>query len=51
MDLEFIRELITPAKTKIVMLVMDGLGGLPLEPGGKAELEPAQTPTLDALAA
>ncbi len=51
MDLEFIRELITPAKTKIVMLVMDGLGGLPLEPGGKTELETAQTPNLDALAA
>jgi 2,3-bisphosphoglycerate-independent phosphoglycerate mutase len=50
MDLEFIQELITPAKTKIVMLVMDGLGGLPLEPGGKTELETAHTPHLDSLA-
>lgn len=29
---------------------MDGLGGLPLEPGGKTELETAHTPNLDALA-
>jgi 2,3-bisphosphoglycerate-independent phosphoglycerate mutase len=30
---------------------MDGLGGLPLEPGGKTELETARTPNLDLLAA
>jgi 2,3-bisphosphoglycerate-independent phosphoglycerate mutase len=29
---------------------MDGLGGLPLEPGGKTELETAYKPNLDALA-
>jgi 2,3-bisphosphoglycerate-independent phosphoglycerate mutase len=51
MDFDFLRELITPAHTRIVMLVMDGLGGLPLEPGGKTELETAHTPNLDALAA
>ncbi|OGO60102.1 MAG: phosphoglycerate mutase [Chloroflexi bacterium RBG_19FT_COMBO_49_13] len=45
------QELIIPAKTKIVMLIMDGLGGLPREPGGKTELETAHTPNLDALAA
>jgi 2,3-bisphosphoglycerate-independent phosphoglycerate mutase len=50
MDFDFLRELITPAETKIVMLVMDGLGGLPIEPGGKTELETARTPNLDALA-
>ena len=51
MDLKFLQELIMPAHTKIAMLIMDGLGGLPLEPGGKTELETAITPNLDALAA
>lgn len=37
--------------SKIIMYVGDGLGGLPLEPGGKTELETARTPNLDALAA
>lgn len=32
------------------MLIMDGLGGLPLEPGGKTELESAHSPNMDALA-
>jgi 2,3-bisphosphoglycerate-independent phosphoglycerate mutase len=47
---DLIRELREPAATKIVLLVADGLGGLPLEPGGKTELETARTPNLDALA-
>src|SRR5947199_4090080 len=45
---DLIRELREPADTKIVLLVADGLGGLPLEPGGKTELESARTPNLDA---
>ncbi len=45
-----ITSLLTPAKTKIVMLVMDGLGGLPMEAGGKTELETANTPNMDRLA-
>lgn len=51
MNLELIRNLVVPAETKIVFLVMDGLGGLPLQSGGLTELETAKTPNLDALAA
>jgi 2,3-bisphosphoglycerate-independent phosphoglycerate mutase len=51
MDFKFLQNLIVPAQTKIAMIIMDGLGGLPLEPGGKTELESAHTPNLDALAA
>jgi 2,3-bisphosphoglycerate-independent phosphoglycerate mutase len=47
---DLIRELKEPADSKIVLLVADGLGGLPLEPGGKTELETAQTPNLDEMA-
>jgi 2,3-bisphosphoglycerate-independent phosphoglycerate mutase len=48
---EVVRQLREPNTTKIVMLVADGLGGLPIEPGGPTELEAARTPNLDALAA
>jgi 2,3-bisphosphoglycerate-independent phosphoglycerate mutase len=47
---DLIRELQEPADSKIVLLVADGLGGLPMEPGGKTELESARTPNLDACA-
>jgi 2,3-bisphosphoglycerate-independent phosphoglycerate mutase len=48
---DLIRQLRESNSTKIVMLVADGLGGLPIEPGGKTELEAARTPNLDVLTA
>ena len=45
------RELSVKTDSKIVLLVVDGLGGLPMEAGGETELEAANTPNLDALAA
>ncbi len=50
MNTTLYKKLIAPAQTKIVMIIMDGLGGLPQEPGGKTELESATKPNLDALA-
>jgi 2,3-bisphosphoglycerate-independent phosphoglycerate mutase len=50
MDLKFLQRICVPAKTKIILIILDGLGGLPLEPGGKTELETARTPHLDTLA-
>src|SRR6187399_1173650 len=47
----FTRELHVKNDSKIVMLVADGLGGLPMTPGGKTELETANRPNLNALAA
>src|SRR5437660_4353870 len=44
---ELVAELRETNETKIVLLVADGLGGLPLQPGGKTELETARTPNLD----
>ncbi len=51
MDLDFIKKLIKKNDTKIVMIVMDGIGGLPREEDGLTELETADTPNLDSLAA
>jgi len=39
------RELVQPTDSKIVLLVMDGLGGLPVN--GQTELEAARKPNLD----
>ncbi|MDA7950396.1 MAG: 2,3-bisphosphoglycerate-independent phosphoglycerate mutase [Pirellulaceae bacterium] len=51
MDIQDLTKLLhTQNSSKIVMMVADGIGGLPLEPGGKTELETAQTPNLDQLA-
>ncbi|MCY3017181.1 MAG: phosphoglycerate mutase, partial [Planctomycetota bacterium] len=46
---ELVRELAEKSSSKIVLVVADGLGGLPLDPGGKTELETAITPHLDGL--
>lgn len=48
--LEIIKEIAIPSPTKIVLLVIDGLGGLPDPKTGKTELETAHTPNLDRLA-
>jgi 2,3-bisphosphoglycerate-independent phosphoglycerate mutase len=50
-DLDLMRELSTENTTKILLVVMDGVGGLPLTPDGPTELEAANTPNLDELAA
>jgi len=50
-DLEFIKGLLIPqVHTKIVFLIIDGVGGLPMDTGGPTELEAAHTPNLDRLA-
>jgi 2,3-bisphosphoglycerate-independent phosphoglycerate mutase len=48
---ELVRDLAEKNTSKIVLLVADGLGGLPLQAGGQTELETAATPHLDRLAA
>jgi len=50
-NLELIKEIARPSPTRIVLLVIDGLGGLPNPETGKSELETANIPNLDALTA
>lgn len=50
MPFDYLPPLLRPSNSKIVLLVMDGLGGLPMEPGGLTELEAAHTPNMDRLA-
>jgi len=49
-NLELIKTIARPSPAKIVLLVIDGLGGLPNPKTGKTELETANTPNLDQLA-
>src|SRR5918994_6753650 len=51
LDLNLMRELAVKTDTKIVLLILDGLGGLPMDPSGQTELEAADSPNLDVLAA
>ncbi len=46
---EILRELVQPAQTKILLLVMDGVGDIPFDSSGTA-LQRAKKPNLDALA-
>nr|WP_146883407.1 2,3-bisphosphoglycerate-independent phosphoglycerate mutase [Deinococcus cellulosilyticus] len=48
--LEVIRGLSKKTDSKIVLVVLDGVGGLPLETNGETELATAKTPNMDALA-
>lgn len=48
--MDVLQQLVTKAETKLVLLVLDGLGGLPHPDTGKTELETARTPNLDRLA-
>ncbi|HET7010535.1 MAG TPA: 2,3-bisphosphoglycerate-independent phosphoglycerate mutase [Anaerolineales bacterium] len=49
-DIELLRQLTKKNDKRIILLVMDGLGGLPIEAGGRTELEAARTPNMDRLA-
>lgn len=50
MPFDHIPPLLRESSSKIVLLVMDGLGGLPVVAGGPTELEAAKTPHMDQLA-
>ena len=48
-DFPYLKDIARKTPSKIVMLVVDGLGGLPLPETGRSELETANLPNLDAL--
>ena len=50
MDLDLARQLSVTGESKIMLFVIDGLGGLPQPETGRTELESARTLNLDALA-
>ncbi len=47
---ELVQDLVHESPSKIILFVMDGLGGLPHPKTGQTELEAAYTPNLDRLA-
>ncbi|PZC46918.1 MAG: 2,3-bisphosphoglycerate-independent phosphoglycerate mutase [Chloroflexi bacterium] len=49
-DFEYLSDIVQPTDSKIVMLVVDGLGGMPHPDHGRSELEEADLPNLDKLA-
>jgi 2,3-bisphosphoglycerate-independent phosphoglycerate mutase len=51
MDVKLPDDIVQPDGGRIVLLVMDGLGGLPRPETGLTELETAKTPNLDRIAA
>jgi len=50
MDPSLLKELVIPGSSKIVFLILDGLGGIQVEGKGGTELQVARTPNLDHLA-
>jgi 2,3-bisphosphoglycerate-independent phosphoglycerate mutase len=50
MPFTYLPPLLKQNETKLVLLILDGLGGLPIEVGGETELEAAKTPNMDRLA-
>jgi 2,3-bisphosphoglycerate-independent phosphoglycerate mutase len=50
MQEEILKDLIHKNDSKIIFLIMDGLGGLPNKIGGKTSLETAKTPMMDKMA-
>ncbi len=50
MELPDLSEIVSSTPSKIVLLVIDGLGGMPHPDTGKSELETAHLPNLNALA-
>lgn len=50
MNAEIWKDLIIKNSSKIIFLIMDGLGGLPMPGGDKTELETAHTPNFDRFA-
>lgn len=47
---DLLGRLVKKNSSKIMLIVMDGIGGLPFFPGGGTELEEASTPEIDKLA-